>query len=105
MDLDLALWQLNPQAAYLLSEDKTAIVEWRGPGEEPTADQLAAAWTAYQAAEAAKVAAASQPNPTEQALLAQVEAAQTIDDMKAALKNVMAAYVAAGSQTPPLGSP
>jgi hypothetical protein len=50
MDLALALWQLNPAAEYRLNDDKTQIAEWRGPGPEPTADELAAAWAQYQAA-------------------------------------------------------
>jgi hypothetical protein len=48
MDLALALWQINPAAEYRLNDDKTQIAEWRGPGPEPTADELAAAWAAYQ---------------------------------------------------------
>lgn len=50
MDLALAIWQIDPTAEYRLTSDKTAILEWRGPGPEPTADDLAAAWTTYQAA-------------------------------------------------------
>jgi hypothetical protein len=53
MDLALALWQINPAAEYRLNDDKTAILEWRGPGPEPTADELAAAWAQYQAAQQA----------------------------------------------------
>jgi hypothetical protein len=48
MDLALALWQINPAAEYRLNDDKTQIVEWRGPGDEPTTDELPAAWAAYQ---------------------------------------------------------
>jgi hypothetical protein len=50
IDLALALWQINPAAEYRLNDDKTAILEWRGPGPEPTADELAVAWAQYQAA-------------------------------------------------------
>lgn len=49
MDLDLAIWQINPAAEYRLTDDKAALLEWRGPGKEPTADELTAAWTQYQA--------------------------------------------------------
>jgi hypothetical protein len=56
MDLALALWQLNPAAEYRLNDDKTQIAEWRGPGPEPTADELAAAWAQYQAAQQATLA-------------------------------------------------
>ena len=49
MDVALALWQINPAAEYRLDHAHgDAIVEWRGPGEQPTADDLAAAWAAYQ---------------------------------------------------------
>lgn len=48
MDLALALWQSDPAAEYRLSDDKSRIEEWRGPGKEPTATDLAVAWAAYQ---------------------------------------------------------
>jgi hypothetical protein len=48
MDLVLAIWQINPAAEYRLNDDKTAILEWRGPGPEPTADELVAAWEVVQ---------------------------------------------------------
>lgn len=51
IDLDLAIWQLNPQAEYCLDAEKTQIKEWRGPGEQPTIEQLAAAWDTYQQAQ------------------------------------------------------
>lgn len=52
MDLALAIWQINPAAEYRLNADKTAILEWRGPGKEPAADELAAAWKAAQIVQA-----------------------------------------------------
>jgi hypothetical protein len=52
MDLALALWQINPAAEYRLNDDKTTILEWRGPGPEPTADELAAAWEVVQIVQA-----------------------------------------------------
>ena len=58
MDLDIAIWRLNPQAAYLMNEDHTAIAEWRGPGDQPTGAELQAAYDAWvvewQAAEQAE---------------------------------------------------
>jgi hypothetical protein len=48
MDLALAIWQINPAAEYRLTDDKSGILEWRGPGDEPTAEALAAAWAQYQ---------------------------------------------------------
>lgn len=58
MDLDLAIWRLNPTAAYRLNAAKDAILEWRGPGDEPTAQQLTDAWAAYVAEQAATETAA-----------------------------------------------
>lgn len=58
MDLTIAIWQLNPAAQYRLNDDKTAILEWRGPGDQPTPQQLQAAWDAYAAARDAASAAA-----------------------------------------------
>jgi hypothetical protein len=51
MDIALAIWQIDPAATYRLTDDKTAILEWRGPGPQPSADELAIAWAAYQAAQ------------------------------------------------------
>lgn len=48
MDAALALWQINPRMEYGLSDDGQTILSWRGPGEQPTPEQLQAAWTAYQ---------------------------------------------------------
>jgi hypothetical protein len=58
MDLTIALWQLNPAAEYRLNDDKSAILEWRGPGDAPTAQQLTDAWAAYVAEQAAVETAA-----------------------------------------------
>jgi hypothetical protein len=51
MDLALAIWQLNPAAEFVLSADHSSIAIWRGPGPQPSADELAIAWAAYQAAQ------------------------------------------------------
>lgn len=51
MDLALAIAQFNPLAEYRLNDAKTAIIEWRGPGPQPSAAQLTAAWAAYQASQ------------------------------------------------------
>lgn len=50
MDLSLAIYQINPLAEYRLNDAKTAILEWRGPGPQPTGQQLTDAWAVYQAA-------------------------------------------------------
>lgn len=52
VDLPLALWQINPAAEYLLNDAHDQIVEWRGPGEQPTQEELEAAWVAYLASDA-----------------------------------------------------
>lgn len=49
MDLSIAIARINPAAMYRLSDAKDAILEWRGPGVQPTAQQLTDAWAAYQA--------------------------------------------------------
>jgi predicted ATPase len=49
MDLALALWQIDPAAEYRLDHAHgDQIIEWRGPGAQPTDKELAAAWAAYQ---------------------------------------------------------
>lgn len=46
IDLALCIYYLNPQASYLLSSSTPPhhIVEWRGPGPQPTQADLEAAW-------------------------------------------------------------
>lgn len=46
MDLALAIWRINPQAEYRLNDsaNPTEIVEWRGPGPEPTQAELEDSW-------------------------------------------------------------
>lgn len=48
MDIALAIHRINPRAEYRLTDDRAAILEWRGPGPQPTPAALDAAWTAYQ---------------------------------------------------------
>lgn len=57
MDLALAIWQINPAAEYRLNADKTKIEEWRGPGPQPTPDEMQAAWDAYQSQQATAISA------------------------------------------------
>jgi uncharacterized protein YicC (UPF0701 family) len=52
MDLAIAIWRINPASEYLLSDDESAILEWRWPGEQPTQAELQAAWDAYVAEQA-----------------------------------------------------
>lgn len=46
LDLALCIYHINPQARYRLSSATPPheIVEWRGPGEQPTQAELEAAW-------------------------------------------------------------
>lgn len=46
MDLALAIWHIDPAAEYLLddSANPTTIVEWRGPGPQPTPAELDESW-------------------------------------------------------------
>lgn len=64
MNLAIAIWRINPAAEYTLSDDKTQIVDWRGPGPQPTPAELQAAWDAYQSEQAA-AATAKQAADTE----------------------------------------
>lgn len=46
IDLGLCIYHINPQAEYRLSSSVPPheIIEWRGPGLEPTQAELEAAW-------------------------------------------------------------
>ena len=48
MDIARAIAQINPQSEYLLTNSNATswkdILEWYGPGEKPTPEQLEAAW-------------------------------------------------------------
>lgn len=48
MDVSSAIAQINPEATYLLTDSNAAswddIVEWYGPGDKPTPEQLEVAW-------------------------------------------------------------
>lgn len=48
MDISRAIAQINPQSTYLLTHSNATswkdILEWYGPGEKPTPEQLEAAW-------------------------------------------------------------
>jgi hypothetical protein len=46
MDLDLAIWHINPAYAYRLNVEKTEILEWRHSDPQPTQAALDAAWVA-----------------------------------------------------------
>ena len=52
MDINIALLQLNLNTSqYRLSQSNTphSIVEWRGPGDQPTDAELQAAYDAWVA--------------------------------------------------------
>jgi hypothetical protein len=87
MDLALAIWQIDPAAEYRLNEDKSAILEWRGPGSEPTAEELNAAWMAYQEAHPASN---PQQRAADNALVVQAFAAVVTDPAaQAALSRIL----------------
>ncbi len=48
MDISRAIAQINPESTYLLTNSNATswedILEWYGPGEKPTPEQLEAAW-------------------------------------------------------------
>lgn len=46
IDLALAIYHINPKARYRLSSSAPphTIIEWRGPGPQPTQAELEAAW-------------------------------------------------------------
>lgn len=50
IDLVLAIGQINPQAEYVLSSSVPphTIIEWRGPGEQPTQEKLENAYQVYR---------------------------------------------------------
>lgn len=56
MDIARAIAQINPQSEYLLTNSNATvykdILEWYGPGEKPTPEQLEAAWQEVLAQEA-----------------------------------------------------
>ena len=83
MDLALAIHKHNPAGQYRLSDDKTRIIEWRGPGPQPTQAQLEAAWAAVQAEQV--------PPPDFAALEAAFDAATTLATVKAAVKEYLRA--------------
>ena len=50
IDYAIAIWRINPASEYRLNKSvppDQEILEWRGPGKQPTAEELLAAWTAY----------------------------------------------------------
>ena len=60
MDLALAIEETRPGALYRLNKSvqpDQEIIEWRGPGDEPTQQELENAWQIYSEREAAEQAA------------------------------------------------
>jgi hypothetical protein len=49
MDIARAISQSRPEAQWSLSGDDYSTLQWVGPGEPPTIDELEAAWAALQA--------------------------------------------------------
>ena len=63
MDLALAIEEARPGARYRLNKSvppDQAIIEWRGPGDEPTQKELESALQIYSEQEAAEQAASDQ---------------------------------------------
>jgi hypothetical protein len=46
IDLSLAIWKINPSAEYRLSQSNPphSIIEWRGPGPQPSEIEIYEAW-------------------------------------------------------------
>lgn len=55
MDISRAIAQINPESTYLLTNSNATswkdILEWYGPGEKPTPEQLETAWQEVAAQE------------------------------------------------------
>jgi len=49
MDLSLAISHARPDAQWSLSGDDYATLQWIGPGEPPTMEELEAAWAQLEA--------------------------------------------------------
>jgi hypothetical protein len=94
MDTALAIWQISPAAEYRLDHAHgDQIVEWRGPGPEPTPQQLADAWTAYQAAQTQQATAVQTAETQRAADAATLHTALTtlgLPDAAAALLRILA---------------
>ena len=119
IDLARAIARIDPHAEYRLNhsqaDGKQKIIEWRGPGDEPTVAELAAAWTqveaaqditdAAQAALEAKIAAArAEVNAADFAVfITAVEATADLAKLKvqvAALAELTGRLAEAGGMTP-----
>lgn len=85
IDYALAIWRINPKSEYRLNKSTPpdqVILEWRGPGTQPTVAELRAAWEAYLdevAAEDAADAAAEQAKKAALARLRQSANPETLD--------------------------
>ena len=50
MDIAIAIEKIRPGSQYLLNKSvppDQVIIEWRGPGDEPTQQELEGAWQVY----------------------------------------------------------
>lgn len=60
MQVSTAIWMINPQAEYRLTNANATswedIIEWRGPGPKPTPQELQDAWDTYVANQATEEA-------------------------------------------------
>jgi hypothetical protein len=74
MELQVAIAEIDPKAEYLLNHsvgDSTQVIlEWRGPGPEPTQQELDDAWQQYLS----KQAVIDADNITRQAALDRLKA-------------------------------
>lgn len=91
MDLALALHRINPDAEYRLNDDKTAIADWRGPGQQPTQAQLQAAWDAVVAEQGAATTTRQADVAEVQALLDKVTGGTSLTqaELRAALRHLL----------------
>ena len=63
MDIALAIEEIRPGASYRLNKSippDQEIVEWRGPGDEPTQQELEDVWQIYSEREVVERAACDQ---------------------------------------------
>ena len=76
MELQIAIAEIDPKARYLLNhsvgDGTQTIIEWRGPGPQPTPQELQATWDAYEAAKAIEDAAEAQKEVDKQAAIVEL---------------------------------
>lgn len=86
MDLARAIYKIDPTAEYRLNHSQAdggqAILEWRGPGTEPTGAMLRDAWQLCQDDDIAELAREVE----RQKAILRVKADPTMDDLVKVLR-------------------